>query len=208
MSTLGPFITLEGGEGSGKSTLGRALSAMLRARGKTVVTTREPGGSTGADAIRGLLVTGAADRWSPLSEALLFTAARNDHLERTIRPARAAGSVVICDRYLDSTMAYQVGGHGLAQETGDALARVIDAETPDLTLLLDLDPKIGLARSRGVAIGEGRYEGLDLAFHERVRAYFHAVAQREPQRVVVLDATQTPEDVARAAERIVVERFA
>lgn len=193
------FITLEGGEGAGKSTLARAIAAHLTARSIDHTLTREPGGSPGADAIRALLVRGDGDRWSPLTETLLFAAARNDHLERTIRPALARGDVVICDRYVDSTRAYQISGHGVPEAALDALNALTDAPSPDLTFLLDIDPRIGLARSRGGALGEDRYEHLDLAFHERVRAAFLAFAAAAPDRFVVLDATAPTEAIAQAA---------
>ncbi|MBU6374132.1 MAG: dTMP kinase [Alphaproteobacteria bacterium] len=203
----GLFVTLEGGEGAGKSTLARRLAADLEARGHAVKLTREPGGSAGADAIRALLVRGDADRWSPLAETLLFAAARTDHLERTIRPALAAGRVVICDRYLDSTFAYQVAGHGLAQATFDAVAAATAPERPDLTLVLDLPPEAGLSRSRGGAVGEDRFERLDAAFHARVRTAFLDIAAREPARCRVLDATHPAEAIAAAALAHVTERL-
>lgn len=202
----GLFVTLEGGEGAGKSTLARRLAADLEAQGRAVTLTREPGGSPGADAIRALLVRGDADRWSPLAETLLFAAARADHLERTIRPALAAGRVVICDRYLDSTFAYQVAGHRLPQATFDAIAAAAAPERPDLTLVLDLPPAAGLGRSRGASLGEDRFERLDAAFHDRVRAAFLAIAAREPQRCRVLDATRPAEEIATAALALIRER--
>lgn len=195
----GRFITLEGGEGVGKSTLAAHLAAALEQRGRRVVRTREPGGSPGADAIRALLVRGAADRWSVLSEALLLTAARNDHLERTIRPALAAGAWVICDRYTDSTWAYQVAARGLSAQSFDALSALIGADAPDVTLVLDLDPAIGLGRSRGAGIGEDRYERMDLAFHAAVRQAFLDIAARDPRRCAVLDASLGEAALAEAA---------
>ncbi|MBI1250093.1 MAG: dTMP kinase [Alphaproteobacteria bacterium] len=184
----GRFITLEGGEGAGKSTLAAGLAQALSAEGRTVTRTREPGGSPGADAVRALLVRGDAERWSVLSEALLLAAARNDHLERAIRPALAAGHVVICDRYSDSTWAYQVAARGLDETAFHALSHLIAADTPDLTFILDIDPDIGLARSRGAGLGEDRYERMDLRFHATVRQAFLDIAQREPQRCAVLNA--------------------
>lgn len=195
----GRFITLEGGEGAGKSTLAARLGETLSARGIEIVLTREPGGTPAADQIRDLLVRGQGDRWSVLSESLLFAAARNDHLERVIRPALAAGRWVISDRYMDSTHAYQVAGRGLPAETFDALHRAIGAERPDLTLILDLDPAAGVGRSRGVAAGESRFEEMDLSFHARVRDDFLALAEREPQRCVLLDAGQSRDAVFAAA---------
>jgi dTMP kinase len=177
--TRGRFITLEGGEGAGKSTLLQNLSDALKKRGLKIVATREPGGTPAADGIRQLLVTGASDRWSVVSEALLFAAARNDHLERVIRPALAQGAWVLCDRYADSMWAYQVAAGGLPQETFDTLHRIIGAEQPDVTLILDLDPQTGVGRSSGAAAGEARFEGMELQFHQRVRAAFLDLAKRE-----------------------------
>ncbi len=195
----GRFITLEGGEGAGKSTLAARLGEALAGRGIQAVLTREPGGTPAADQIRNLLVRGQGDRWSVLSEALLFAAARNEHLERVIRPALAAGRWVISDRYMDSTHAYQVAGRGLPAETFDALHRAIEAERPHLTLILDLDPSAGVARSRGAEAGESRFEEMDTAFHARVRADFLALAKREPQRCVLIDAAQSRDAVFAAA---------
>lgn len=189
----GRFVTLEGGEGAGKSTLARSLRAALAQKGRSVLLTREPGGSSGADDIRALLVRGDPGRWSPLTETLLLTAARNDHLERTIRPALASGQVVICDRYLDSTRAYQGG------DAPDTLARLIQAETPDLTLLLDIDPSSGLKRSRGASLGEDRFERMALERHQEIRRAFLAIAAAEPQRCRVIDASQPHEAVLAQA---------
>lgn len=195
----GLFITLEGGEGGGKSTLSRALDDALRARGREVVLTREPGGAPGADAIRALLVTGDANRWSAMEEALLFSAARLNHLTQTIRPALARGAVVVCDRYYDSTRAYQVAAGGVSGADLDILNALIQAPAPDRTLILDLDPQAGLRRSRGVEAGEDRFEKKDSDFHARVRAEFRAIAAREPQRCTLIDATQPREAVLQAA---------
>lgn len=203
----GRFITLEGGEGAGKSTLQRALGQALSAQGRKVVLTREPGGAPGADAIRTLLVQGEANRWSAMEEALLFAAARLNHLNHTIRPALASGAWVVCDRYFDSTRAYQVGGGGLDAGAFDALNALIVADKPDLTLLLDLDPAAGLARSRGVHVGEDRFEKKDLEFHTRVRAEFLAIAAREPNRFAVLDAAQPKEDILARALSVIEARL-
>lgn len=184
----GRFITLEGGEGTGKSTLARGLGDTLRARGHDVTLTREPGGAPGADAIRALLVSGDAGRWSPHEEALLFAAARLNHLTQTIRPALRRGAWVICDRYYDSTRAYQVAGGELNPAVLEALNAQIEADEPDLTLVLDLPPEIGLERSRGGHRGEDRFEKKGAAFHARVRAEFLAIAAREPRRCKVIDA--------------------
>lgn len=195
----GRFITLEGGEGAGKSTLARGMAEVLRARGIEVVLTREPGGAPGADAIRTLLVSGDANRWSAMEEALLFAAARLNHLNQTIRPALARGAWVICDRYYDSTRAYQVAAGGLAPAALDQLNALIEAPMPDLTFVLDLDPANGLGRSQGKLIGEDRFEKKDAAFHARVRAEFLAIAQREPRRCLVLDASAGVDEVRAKA---------
>lgn len=202
----GRFITLEGGEGTGKSTLSRALAGALDARGVKVVVTREPGGAPGADLIRGLLVSGDAERWSAAEEALLFAAARLNHLNHTIRPALARGDWVVCDRYYDSTRAYQVAGGGLAPATLEALNALIEAPAPDVTIVLDLDPDAGLGRSRGAHLGEDRFEKRDRAFHASVRAEFLAIAARAPQRCTVIDAAQTPEEVLAAALKAIEAR--
>ncbi|MBX3509808.1 MAG: dTMP kinase [Hyphomonadaceae bacterium] len=199
----GRFITLEGGEGTGKSTLARGLDGSLRARGLEVVLTREPGGAPGADAIRALLVSGESGRWSAHEEALLFAAARLNHLTHTIRPALARGAWVICDRYFDSTRAYQVGGGGLDGAILDQLNTQIGADTPDLTLLLDIDPAAGLARSRGAHVGEDRFEKKGESFHARVRQEFLAIAAREPGRCKIIGAHQSAEAVLAAALRLV-----
>lgn len=195
--TRGRFITLEGGEGTGKSTLGRGLADALRAKGHDVVMTREPGGAPGADAIRKLLVEGDAGRWSAMEEALLFAAARLNHLTHTIRPALERGDVVICDRYFDSTRAYQYWGRKLDPSILDELNGQISANYPDLTLILDIDPAIGLARSRGAHVGEDRFEKMDIEFHRRVRQGFLEIAAIEPERCKVIDASQ-PADVVLA----------
>ncbi|MBP2298761.1 dTMP kinase [Azospirillum picis] len=185
----GRFITLEGGEGAGKSTQLRRLSAALAARGIDVVTTREPGGSPGAEEIRGLLVTGETGRWSPVTEALLHTAARRDHLERTVWPALESGRWVLCDRFFDSTMAYQGYGLGLGRGLVETLQRAALGDfRPDLTLILDIDVATGLKRAAARPGGEDRYERMDRAFHQRLREGFLDIARREPERCAVVDA--------------------
>ena len=193
----GRFITLEGGEGAGKSTLARGLKDALKDR--EVVLTREPGGSPGADAIRALLVQGEANRWSALEEALLFAAARRNHLQQTILPALARGASVICDRYYDSTRAYQVAAGGLSPNALEQLNALIQAPTPDLTLVLDLDANAGLTRSRGAHAGEDRFERKGEAFHARVREEFRAIAAREPKRCLIIDASQSQASVLASA---------
>jgi dTMP kinase len=197
--TRGRFITFEGGEGAGKSTLVAALAAALREAGKPVLVTREPGGAPGADAIRALLVSGDTERWSALEEAMLFNVARRNHLQHTILPALKRGETVLCDRYYDSTRAYQSAAGGVSEATLTALTALIEAPRPDHTFILDIEPQRGLARSRGAAIGEDRFERKDLAFHERVRAAFLAIAAAESDRCVVLDATAPPERLLERA---------
>ena len=205
----GRFITFEGGEGAGKSTQVARLTERLQARGLEVVRTREPGGSPGAEDIRGLLVTGAADRWSATAETLLLYAARSDHLEQTIRPALARGVWVVCDRFADSTRAYQGAAGGAAPELVSSLeVQVVGPNAPDLTLVLDLPPEAGMARvaSRGEA--QTRFEAKGLDFHARLRAGFLQIAAAEPQRCVVIDATASPNEVTAAVWAAVQERLA
>lgn len=195
--SLGKFITLEGGEGAGKSTQARRLAAALEAEGHTTVMTREPGGSPGAEDIRKLLVEGEPGRWSALSETLLLFAARTDHIERTIRPALRDGRIVICDRFTDSTYAYQGIARGLARETIRRIEAVAVAEfRPDLTLVLDLPPPAGLERAAARGGAESRFEQFDLAFHDRLRQAFLDLAKRSPERCVVIDAAGGEDEVA------------
>lgn len=195
----GRFITFEGGEGAGKSTQARRLADTLKRRGLEVVLTREPGGSPGAEALRALLVSGDVDRWSPLSEALLMNAARSDHLERLIRPALERGAVVICDRFADSTRAYQGAGGGVPPEALEALEKlVVGADRPDLTLVFDLPVEVGLERARARADGEARFESKGLTFHERLRTGYRAIAAAEPRRCVLIDASRPLEAVWEA----------
>jgi dTMP kinase len=193
----GFFITFEGGEGAGKSTQLRRLAERLAATGREVVRTREPGGSPGAEAIRDLLVTGDPDRWSPMTETLLMNAARRDHIERVIAPALARGAVVLCDRFADSTRAYQGAGGGAPVEfLADLEEAVLGALRPDLTLILDLPVETGLARAAGRGDTEARFELKGPAFHSRLRAAFLAIAEAEPLRCVVVDSTQDEATVA------------
>jgi dTMP kinase len=203
----GIFITLEGGEGAGKSTLIQGLAARLADLGYEVVVTREPGGTEGAESIRNLLVTGDAARWTPLSELCLFYAAREDHLERQIRPALARGAIVLCDRFADSTRAYQgqAGGTGRAAvETMDAL--IVRDTQPDVTLILDIDPAIGLSRAAARRGTEDRFEGKAMAFHTALRVAYLEIAQEFSDRCVILDATLPPEVLQEVAWTIVVPR--
>lgn len=193
----GRFITLEGGEGAGKSTQVKRLAAKLEAKGLHVVTTREPGGAPGAELIRELLVKGETGRWAPRTEALLHFAAREEHLDRTIRPALERGDWVISDRFADSTMAYQ----GVAQGLGPAFIShlrdlVVGKDMPELTLVLDLPPETGLARATGRSnSGEDRYERMNLEFHRTLRQAFLDIAKNEHDRCVVIDASRDEDAV-------------
>lgn len=202
----GTFISFEGGEGSGKSTQIALLETRLRAQGHTVCRTREPGGSPGAEEIRALLVSGSAGRWSPVTEALLMYASRSDHLERTIRPALQAGQVVLCDRFFDSSLAYQGGPGGVGRAFLDHLnAGVVGATRPDLTLIFDIPVEIGLARA-GARGGANRFESKGAAYHQAIRAAYQALAAAEPARCVLIDANRPPEviaaDIAARVERV------
>jgi dTMP kinase len=191
----GLFLSLEGIDGSGKSTQARLLADALRARGHAVTLTREPGGSPGAEEIRRLVLEGATDRWSPETEILLFTAARRDHLEKTIRPALSRGEIVITDRFADSTRIFQGITRGDLTATVDRLHDLMIGMEPDLTLLFDLDPAKGLARATARAGKELRFEDMGLAFQERARAGFLALARAHP-RVRVIDADSDADTVA------------
>jgi len=199
----GRFFSFEGIDGSGKSTQARLLAETLRAAGHEVALTREPGGSPGAEEIRRLLLEGAVDRWSAETELLLFTAARRDHLERTIRPALDAGKMVISDRFVDSTRVYQ--GVGRADLAGmvEELHRLAIGVEPDLTFLIDIPPATGLARARAREAGEMRFEDMGEAMQERMRAGFLALAAAAPDRIRVVDgdrpAGAIAADVARLA---------
>jgi dTMP kinase len=200
------FITLEGGEGAGKSTQVRALASRLTDLGHKVTVTREPGGAPGAEAIRALLVNGDTGRWTPRAETLLHFAAREDHLARTIRPALERGDWVISDRFVDSTYAYQGVGQGVERGEIDALASmVIDEDMPMLTLILDLPVEVGLSRAhqRG---GDDRYERMGVEFHIALRNAFLDIAVAHPSRCVVIDATHSVEDVSRHIWKVVTER--
>ncbi|MQP65331.1 dTMP kinase [Niveispirillum sp. SYP-B3756] len=208
MAERGRFITLEGGEGAGKSTQIRLLAEALRADGRQVVITREPGGSPGAEAIRNLLVNGDVGRWLPVSEALLLSAARYDHVQRTILPALAQGQWVLCDRFADSTSAYQGDGHGLDKALLAQLRAIAVGSTqPDLTLILDIDPAIGLARAAARNGGEDRYEQMKLDFHHRLRAGYLAIAAAEPERCAIIDAAQGIDAIQAAIRQTVRDRL-
>lgn len=203
--TQGRFITFEGGEGTGKSTQVARLVERLRARDLEVVQTREPGGSQGAEEIRNLALNGDAGRWSATTETLLMFAARSDHLERTIRPALAAGRWVVCDRFADSSRAYQGAGGGTPTEFIETLdAAIVGSTQPDLTLVFDLPVEIGLERAFGRGLFETRFESKGLEFHERLRRGFLAIAAAHPERCVVIDA-DGDQDAVEARVRAAVE---
>jgi dTMP kinase len=192
----GRFITFEGGEGAGKSTQLKRLAARLQAAGQEVVATREPGGSPGAESIRELVLNGAADRWSPVTETLLMYAARRDHVERVIRPTLTRGAWVVCDRFADSTRAYQGAAGGTEPGLIAALETYILEETrPDLTLIFDLPVEVGLERAHLRAGAEMRFESKGQAFHERLREGFLSIARAEPDRCAVIDATGSLDEV-------------
>jgi len=194
MTPRGRFITIEGGEGTGKSTLVGGLRDVPDFAG--ALFTREPGGSPGAEDIRALFVSGATDRWDALTELLLINAARRDHVVRTIEPALAAGRDVICDRYLDSTRAYQ-GARGVDRATIDALHEQAVGLSPTRTILLDAPPETGLARAKARQ-GPDRFERMAGGFHAALRETFLDIATAEPKRVTVLDATRSPAETVAA----------
>lgn len=197
MSDKGRFIALEGGEGVGKSTQGRLLAEALHVRGHEVVTTREPGGTPGAEAIRSMVLGTDGDGWGPRAEALLFAAARADHVEKLILPAIARGAWVVCDRFVDSSRAYQGGGGGLSDAEILDLHRIgSGAVMPDLTLLLSVPPEVTAERLARRDGGKAdRIGGRDAAYHARVAAAFIAFARSAPERFAIIDAQGTPEEV-------------
>ena len=193
----GRFITFEGVDGSGKSTQARLLAAHLEEQGHAVRLTREPGGSAGAEEIRRLLVEGDPARWSAETEILLFTAARRDHLEKTIRPALAAGETVISDRFADSTRIYQGATRGDLRGVVDALHAQMIGQEPDLTLILDMDPSQALGRGLARGSGEDRFEDFGLGFQDAIRQGFLALAEEFPERCILIDADADAATVAR-----------
>lgn len=206
--TQGRFITFEGGEGTGKSTQVARLVERLRERGLEVVQTREPGGSPGAEDIRAIALNGDPGRWSATTETLLMFAARSDHLERTIRPALEAGRWVVCDRFADSSRAYQGVGGGTPADFIEALdAAIVGATQPDLTLVFDLPVKVGLERAFGRGLFETRFESKGLEFHERLRRGFLEIAAAHPERCVVIDADGDQDTVAARVEAAVKARL-
>ena len=203
MTPRGMFLTFEGIDGSGKSTQARLLAEYLRREGREVVLTREPGGSDGAEEIRSLVLQGDPDRWSAETEILLFTAARRDHLERTIEPALTAGKVVICDRFADSTRMYQGLSRGNLRGLVDQLHSLMIGREPDLTLLIDMDPGMGLSRARGRQGAEERFEDFGLELQQQMRAGFLALAQEFSDRIQVVDGNRDMDSVAQDVANIV-----
>jgi dTMP kinase len=201
----GVFITFEGGEGAGKSTQIDRLAKKLRAKKYDVVVTREPGGSPGAEAVRHVLLSGAAEPFGPKMEALLFAAARSDHVEQVIRPALNRGAIVLCDRFMDSSRVYQGVTGGIDADFMSVLESVaVNGTVPDLTLILDIDPAEGLARAaarRGEHAVVDRFEKETLEIHQRRREAFLAIARNEPGRCVVIDASASVE----AIENVITE---
>ena len=200
----GILITVEGGEGTGKSTLVESLAAYIRKRGRDVVVVREPGQTVLGERVRALILDQTMQT-APMAELLLFEAARAQLMAEVVEPALAAGKVVLADRFTDSTVAYQGFGRGMGVELVARLNdAVTDARRPDLTLWLDLDPRIGIERARSRSIPD-RLESEDIGFHGRVRAGFAHLAQEEPTRIRRLDATLPPDELARLAAAVVVE---
>jgi dTMP kinase len=208
----GRFVTFEGGEGAGKTTQIRRLVERLERVGIDAIATREPGGSPGAEAIRAPLVSGATSRWDPTTEAMLMLAARRDHWLTMIEPALVQGRWVLSDRFHDSTVAYQGYGRGVPLAEIETLRRIaVPAAAPDLTLILDLPVEQGLARAHARAqrqkLAEDRFERMELDFHERLRAGFHAIARAEPQRCVIVDASGTIDAVEAGVAAAITARL-
>jgi len=193
---LGHFISFEGIDGSGKSTQAKVLTKTLEDLGHNVVLTREPGGSIGAEEIRRLVLQGDPDRWSAESEILLFTAARRDHLEKTILPALDAGKIVICDRFADSTRMYQGLSRGDLRTLVDELHRLMIPRDPDLTVLIDLDPKLGLSRAKSRNTVEERFEDFGISLQEKMRVGFLNLAEEYAERFRVIDGQRDIDVVA------------
>jgi dTMP kinase len=211
-SSRGRFITFEGGEGAGKSVQARELAQRLKSLGMSVVSTREPGGSPNAEALRRVILSGAAAQYGASGEALLFSAARIDHIDVTIEPALTRGDWVVCDRFADSTRAYQGAAGQLDPVFITNLENVVlDQTRPDLTLILDLPAERGLERAAKRRSGQGapdRFEGEGLAFHETLRNAFLRIAREEPERCAVIDATLSEDEVAEAIWAVVSQRLA
>lgn len=207
----GLFVSFEGGEGAGKSTQIRRLAERLRERGHEVLVTREPGGSPGAEAVRHVLLSGAAEVFGTRMEAILFAAARNDHVEEVIRPALARGIVVLCDRFMDSSRVYQGVTGNLESDYIEALQRVaVNGVVPDCTLILDIPAEVGLERARkraSAAAAPDRFEKEEMQTHEKRREAFLDIAAREPARCHVIDAQQSEDDIAREIAGIIDKRL-
>lgn len=207
MQFSGKFITFEGIDGSGKSSQTRALAKHIRNLDQAVTLTREPGGSVGAEEIRKLLVEGDTTRWSPETEILLFTAARRDHLEKTIDPALKAGETVISDRFADSTRVYQGAARADLIDVVNLLHREMIDREPDLTVIIDMDPKIALTRGLKRQSGEDRFEDFGLEFQIKLRAGFLALARNHPERILVIDGNHPMEEVTQTVIDQVSEFF-
>lgn len=206
MSGNGAFLTFEGIDGSGKSTQARLLADTLRTAGREVVLTREPGGAPGAEEIRRLVLEGDPEKWSAETELLLFTAARRDHLERTIQPALDRGAVVVCDRFADSTRIYQGITRGDLRAKVDALHRLMIGREPDLTFIIDMDPEIGLSRAKGRQGAEERFEDFGLDMQRAAREGFLALAREFAARCVVVDGNRPVDIVATDIAQIAEDR--
>ncbi len=197
MNLSGKFISFEGIDGCGKSTQAKILSTNLTDCGNKVLLTREPGGSEGAEEIRNLLLKGNPDRWSAETELLLFTAARRDHLERTILPALESGTTVICDRFSDSTRVYQGVTRGDLRDLVDKLDDAMITRQPDITILIDLDPNIGLTRALERSNTEARFEDFGLEMQIKLREGFLSLANEYPKRIMVIDGNRSEAEVAQ-----------
>ena len=205
MTRRGLFITFEGGEGCGKTTQIQNLTNRIKSILSTsFVVTREPGGVPSAELIRGLLVNGDAEKWRPATEGLLMSAARHEHVEQIIRPALAQNKLVMSDRFVDSTIVYQGIVGGVARNDIDAMNHIACGDIyPDVTIILDIDSQIGLARAKSRGAGEDRFEAKGLAYHEKVRAGFLDIAADDPSRCVVINANRTPDDIAEDIWQVV-----
>lgn len=204
----GRFIVFEGGDGAGKTTQLRLLADALEQKNVAVVRTREPGGSVGGEAIRQLLVTGEPERWDGVTEALLLFAARRDHVQRTILPALTRGAWVLCDRFTDSTLAYQHYARGVDRRLIEQLRRLtIGRFKPDLTVILDIDAELGLRRAAARSGAETRYEKFDAAFHENLRRGFLALAAKAPKQRRVIDGGRPMREVQNRIRSLISERF-
>ena len=203
LTRRGLFVTFEGIDGSGKSTQARRLAEDLRARGREVVLTREPGGSPGAEEIRSLVLEGDPDRWSAETEILLFTAARRDHMERTIWPALRQSQVVICDRFADSTRMYQGLSRGQLRPIVDKLHDLMIQDEPHVTLLIDMDPALGLSRAKGRQGHEERFEDFGVDLQARMREGFLDLAAEFPARFRVVDGNRPEDEVAADIRKVI-----